>query len=1236
MPGRRFLKRFTRLGLSVYLLGWCMSFTVCASDYPISDMVLNDSSIIAAAQDASGSEDTEPAGSSFDAVNDTQGPVDESDADEAKENDAVLENEEEGIGENAVEGTASSKDAIEDDEKADEEGASEDGAEADRADAEIADEDAEGEAAEEELTEDAAESDDCAESEDLLFMNGTFVMAEEIVNNITFEKHEFVTSDKESLIELEAYVEPWENKNLSRVEWKILDSDLRENEYLSEKISFSSYAPYSIMNNCSIKNLEESTTFYVAVIYHNEPGFEKDDFSTYNNTYPNPSDICKIEYIKPDPSVELKSFNLSMHDIVINNNTDLIRLAIQDREPAEAVITDSKMKVEILDSNLYPIYLSSDQRKNITSKVEYGEVLVNISKLYESTEFYVRCTYNISGYSSNQTYKNPSDICRIEYVSPDDEEFDVELPQTSMDVELFKTENIIPFSLRNNYSGDYFLPLLGDSYSAGTKQRYYLRAKFEDEAVDDLFSIDVIEGDRLNITLNPYFVYYYDTVNDINKLVKNKKYTSAITFCFRDGFDKNITTTQKLTLNIKRSVPTVKAGKLTLNPYLSGVGTVGYDVIEPVFTGAEVESFAANPAKALPAGICLNYSKRIWAYNLSEKAKSGKISVMARIKDDEWHLPGNNYVPVDIPYTVKNAVPKIKMIGASKASINPYLDREQEKVLLNISITQDPAKDLAVCFPGIISILDSKNKNASDAFDLGYQTAYDEIHGKYYVLKMNITDNAKIGETYKVKILPINSINSRTGAAVTATVKVLGTKDAGKVSVSLGTKGSINALDPSSKVLVTISGKNVALGSIYSMDADFGAYLADGTNVTNLFRGVPESSNQFYLAEADSTGDLKLIKNNLAGKKVNIRFNYRYYSEGVEKSANATKTITIGKGSVTPKFDKTKITLNPAYGEYVPVEFNLTGTNYNYSVNYSICSGKKVLYSTLRSTYAGENYSYGTSWFDLYDIPSYQSYLGKTLDVKLTPVMPDDISTAAFKELKTATLKVALINPKKTLVSASASTRGSIDALYSYSSAVITLKYKNTHRQPYSSVLRIYNASDKKKTDSSYSFSWSKIYSSNGDSVTYEVFRKGNSSLTPGSYKIEINSEIYAKNGSMYNITTTSSFKVVKSKDPVSCDRAILQLVNNNSKRDFFTLSLKDSSMNRITSVYVEDTNSEFKVEWMANGKFSLGFKNGRYVELDKKKKPITTAITKNVKIAVLQEGCYEPTIITVKVKILP
>ncbi len=55
MFSKHFLVRFTRLGLTMYSLFWCMSFTVCASDHPIADLAVMDSvSIAAQAQEPEG------------------------------------------------------------------------------------------------------------------------------------------------------------------------------------------------------------------------------------------------------------------------------------------------------------------------------------------------------------------------------------------------------------------------------------------------------------------------------------------------------------------------------------------------------------------------------------------------------------------------------------------------------------------------------------------------------------------------------------------------------------------------------------------------------------------------------------------------------------------------------------------------------------------------------------------------------------------------------------------------------------------------------------------------------------------------------------------------------------------------------------------------------------------------------------------------------------------------------
>ncbi len=70
MLGRRILTRMTRLGLAMYAWLWCMSFTVCAYDDPIADMMVGDKTALLseAAEDAVPGDDLTQPGDDIDAI----------------------------------------------------------------------------------------------------------------------------------------------------------------------------------------------------------------------------------------------------------------------------------------------------------------------------------------------------------------------------------------------------------------------------------------------------------------------------------------------------------------------------------------------------------------------------------------------------------------------------------------------------------------------------------------------------------------------------------------------------------------------------------------------------------------------------------------------------------------------------------------------------------------------------------------------------------------------------------------------------------------------------------------------------------------------------------------------------------------------------------------------------------------------------------------------------------------
>ena len=58
MLRRRLLKRLTRLGLATYAMTWCMTFTVCASENPVADIMVADTAGLIVESSDTGSDTT--------------------------------------------------------------------------------------------------------------------------------------------------------------------------------------------------------------------------------------------------------------------------------------------------------------------------------------------------------------------------------------------------------------------------------------------------------------------------------------------------------------------------------------------------------------------------------------------------------------------------------------------------------------------------------------------------------------------------------------------------------------------------------------------------------------------------------------------------------------------------------------------------------------------------------------------------------------------------------------------------------------------------------------------------------------------------------------------------------------------------------------------------------------------------------------------------------------------------
>ena len=1331
MLGQKLLKRLTRLGLSAYLMTWCMSFTVCASDYPISDIVTSDSEILMSSiEDNSTAEDglnittTSPGENveNIDSLTDIPAVDNMTSSDELfgdGNSSTDISGEEPGIA--PVDGGNT------DIEPAPEPGG---GNETGDATGNISLKNgtfpttsngtgvvgiknisispseyvAEGKMNITlsilinplDATYDAnklvlgvtdtshanvswtqyvvsvkksSESDRCIEVEvknytkDVSFyITATYINSENAkdnphaeclmhyiapkVDSISLNADELVSKDAKNVT---VSVTPhtilgYDGYNSSKLGISIIDKDYIEGnltgdysstgyytfartnedgETYPEKVDFTrngdSFNIYYYPYDARVRTEE----FYLRVFYDNGA----DDPADF------PSAICKLRY--ESSYVPVESFSLNAHELVVTNKSDIVLLGVESVIPDNAAVNINNYTLTILGCDFTDVGNGYEEAELLQGNVTWRRdtsaqaFALNLSNLSESVVFFAQVTHDASGYS---------DICRIQYVAPSDESnISVTFPQSSMNLELFKKENLLPVTIHADFEDYDDLMGAGDT-DLTEESDYIVDAWFTNGLLESYFNIYVVDGDMLNIRLRDS-VIEHNTTAEINRIIKNK-YTSDISFLIRcSNSNRTISSQGTVTFNVKRSVPSVKAKTLVFNPYLFGVEQTGYDTFEPVFTGAEVESFRFNSNKTVPVGYTELYGKLIRATgSVNEKTKSGKIPVLAKVDTNVWNLPGDNEIAVDIPYSLKNAVPKLKVNGAAKGSLNPiYVGHTN----FSYTIANDPAAGLADMTDVKISILDSKNKNASGYFNyllLEYETSIISIKLK------NPNDNSTFGKSYKVLVTPYNTANGKSGVTTTFTLTVKKLADAGKITLSATTKGDINALDCNSFTTVTVkSNEPFGRAPTVSVTSENGS---DITEAFDFFDKLALISNdrktiQFSISEYVDDGNYTLLRNGLDGKKVKVNISYTF-TGNPSKTLSVIKTITIKRGAVTPKLSATKAVVNPAWDNLSRFSFyyNLSSVGYRYPVNITVYSGKNVLESRIWPTgYSG----LGTYSCNLSQVLGDQSqYYGKTLDFKVTPVLMNGtagnyeeiIPGRKISEFKTSTLKLTILNPYKSNPKITASVKGSIDSIKNltynniYNIANVTLKVSNIYEaKNLVSDVRIYNSADKNKTPIYDPFAIRSVPNYNGNQLEFIIYHNATrGDLPSGTYKADFITD-YGN--------VTCSFKVTKSKVNPVFDKKNMELYNNNTKRDIFAVHEKNSALNNVSSITIADKNTIFDVKPVGNGRFSIGFADVRYVE-KKSGKAITSPVTKTVKLNVYHEGSTVPQVVSVKVKIYP
>ena len=457
MLGRKFLKRFTRLGLSAYLTFWCMSFTVCAAENPLADL----------------------------AVQGLDQAVIQTDSSEGEEADAEVEPD--------------NQDDLADADVVDEEKVT-DADDPQKPDVHEADEDAD-DAALEETADDKEDP-----SEDVLSGDDTDT-AEGITDPVTEDA---------------------------------ADADIDEEDIQ--------------LSDDSV--LSDDETDPDGTIKENAEDVEAVDDELLGMA----DDVDEQEWID--------SISLNQHEALITSKENrIISIRVGSYLPSDHFLNNSRIKWSFYYAN--GTLIPDDILDYSTS---YSSCYFDCSKLPGSMVFYIQAEYkNTYGLSTDAV--NPKDQCRVQYVAPGDDEeqgVEFELSQKSMDVELFRQYNNLSFLVKADYEDTGSDEGLLGGYYNGAKY-IITKVEFEEEELNEYFKLDVMDGDRINVNLTDDMRENYNA-SEINSRLNKKSYSSRIKFTYikTDESMATYTTEDKLTLNIKRSYPTAKIGKITINPYLAG------------------------------------------------------------------------------------------------------------------------------------------------------------------------------------------------------------------------------------------------------------------------------------------------------------------------------------------------------------------------------------------------------------------------------------------------------------------------------------------------------------------------------------------------------------------------------------------------------------------------------------------------------------------------------------------
>lgn len=380
----------------------------------------------------------------------------------------------------------------------------------------------------------------------------------------------------------------------------------------------------------------------------------------------------------------------------------------------------------------------------------------------------------------------------------------VRLPVTKATTELFRTDytriQVIP-ELTENYktAQSTVVPTPPPAEDAGVAVE---SAAFTTDEVSRLFSLRVVDDRTLEIIPTAYALENYASVKG--------SYSSPIAVTV----DGQVFTTDALTLTVKKTEPSIKAGSVTLNSFFADTQTVS-------FTGGTVASAEPDPASPLPDWLSFDSSAMSFTFAGAQNLKqSAKVTLL--VIPEGWCVKK----PVTVSVSAKSTAPTMKF-NPSSMTLNPGTG-DVAFTIFTVTPASFASEEVTVS-----RIMESKTEYANNT------VLNVSISGSLAIVTAPYVDGK--AHTYKVYL-------NVAGKETAFTVKTLAASKA--VDMTLKAGGTIDLAVEDSPVTITAAMKNY-----HTDEASFAlssiCIAGTNTDVTDKF-GVVRSGNVFTVT---ATGD---------------------------------------------------------------------------------------------------------------------------------------------------------------------------------------------------------------------------------------------------------------------------------------------------------------------------------------------------------------------------------------------